>query len=99
MKKRYFLGSALLISTITMSAISLAAQSSGGDFAIVKSTIDSGGGVSTGGDFRITGTIGQHDATNGTSGGGQFKLAGGFWGNSAAAVTGNDLFKDSFEGN
>ena len=79
--------------------LQVAAQSSGGDFVIVKSTIDSGGGVSAGADFRITGTISQHDVTNGTSDGGQFELAGGFWANSGAAVTGDDLFKDSFEDN
>jgi len=54
-------------------------QGSGERFAIIKSTIDAGGGVSTGGDFRITGSIGQADATNRPSSGGQFRLAGGFW--------------------
>jgi hypothetical protein len=41
------------------------------------STIDSGGGTSTGGIFTLTGTIGQPDA--GTMSGGGFQLSGGFW--------------------
>jgi len=92
------IGSAILTGSLAFSAMGMA-TSSGGDFVITKSTIDAGGGVSVGSNFKITGTIGQHDATIGTSAGGQFRLAGGFWGNSAADVTGNMLFKDSFENN
>ncbi len=40
-------------------------------------TIDGGGGRSTGGDFALTGTIGQPDAAY--SSGGNFELLGGFW--------------------
>ena len=78
-----------------ISAIALA-QSSGGDFAITKSTIDNGGGISTGGDFSLTGTIGQADANHQTSTGGDFALAGGFW---ADATVIDLIFKDSFESN
>jgi len=42
------------------------------------STIDGGGGASSGGGFTISGTIGQPDA--GAMSGGGFTLAGGFWG-------------------
>ena len=41
------------------------------------STIDGGGGVSSGGDYTLSGTIGQPDA--GTMSGGAYLLAGGFW--------------------
>ena len=75
---------------VLISAVALA-QSSGGDFVLLKSTIDSGGGTSTGGDFSITGTIGQHDA-NGQSSGGDFLLAGGFW-----AKANDMIFSDGFE--
>ena len=68
------------------------AQSSGGDFEITKSTIDNGGGTSTGGDFTLTGTIGQHDANSQTSSGDEFLLAGGFW---PKAI--NLLFRNGFE--
>ena len=42
------------------------------------STIDAGGGASTGGVFALTGTIAQPDA--GVMSGGALELAGGFWG-------------------
>ena len=78
---------------ILISAIALA-QSSGGDFEIVKSTIDNGGGTSVGGEFSLTGTIGQHDANHQISTGGGFTLAGGFW-----AKVSDVIFKDGFESN
>ena len=41
-------------------------------------TVDGGGEtVSTGGDFELSGTIGQHDA--GEMSGGTYSLTGGFW--------------------
>ena len=75
-------------------SISLA-QSSGGDFEITRSTIDNGGGTSSGGDFSLTGTIGQHDASTQTSSGGDFGLASGFW--ASAQPPQNLIFSDGFE--
>jgi len=50
----------------------------GGIFDLSRSTSDGGGGMfSTGGDFGLSGTIGQADA--GFMNGGAFELAGGFW--------------------
>ena len=40
-------------------------------------TIDRGGGTSTGGQYRATGTIAQHDVAY--SEGGDYELLGGFW--------------------
>jgi hypothetical protein len=54
------------------SAVSVLAQ-----HEINWSTIDAGGGRSTGGVYVITGTIGQPDAA--LSSGGSYALAGGFW--------------------
>ena len=48
-------------------------------------SIDGGGGLSTGGVFSVTGTIGQPDA--GVMSGGNFTLQGGFWGVVAAIQT------------
>ncbi|UCF44112.1 MAG: hypothetical protein JSV99_04105 [Planctomycetota bacterium] len=48
-----------------------------GDYEIVWSTIDGGGGVSSGGEYIVTGTIGQADAAY--SAGGQYEVLGGFW--------------------
>src|SRR4051794_36708924 len=48
-------------------------------------TIDGGGGTSTGGQFSVTGTIGQPDA--GHMSGGNFSIDGGFWGLFAVVQT------------
>jgi hypothetical protein len=74
-------------------AATVLAQSSGGDFAITKSSIDNGGGVSAGGEFSLTGTIGQPDANPQVSSGGGFMVAGGFW-----AKAHDVIFKSGFEG-
>jgi hypothetical protein len=55
------------------------------NFSIDWSTIDGGGGTSTGGVYTVTGTIGQPDA--GAMSGGNFTLQGGFWGVVAAVQT------------
>jgi hypothetical protein len=58
--------------------------------------VDGGGGASTGGEFSISGTIGQPDAGV-VLGGGSFDLVGGFWPGSVqpvgfcpADIAGND---------
>ena len=66
--------------TLTLASI-LCAQS----YSIDWSTIDGGGGTSTGGVFSVTGTIGQPDA--GAMSGGNYTLQGGFWGIIAAVQT------------
>ena len=48
-----------------------------GDYKIVWSTIDGGGGTSSGGKYKLTGTIGQPDASY--SAAGKYELLGGFW--------------------
>jgi hypothetical protein len=48
-----------------------------GDYQIVWSTIDGGGGQSAGGQYVLTGTIGQPDA--GYSASENYELLGGFW--------------------
>ena len=53
-------------------------QSAGADrYELNWSTIDGGGGKSSGGSYVLTGTIGQPDAAY--SAGGQYELLGGFW--------------------
>lgn len=53
---------------------------SGGSFDLTWNTIDGGGGVSTGGGFELSGTIGQADASppSALTGGG-YALTGGYW--------------------
>ena len=55
----------------------------GQQFQIDWSSIDGGGGTSTGGVYSVSGTIGQPDA--GKLSGGNFTLAGGFWGGVSGA--------------
>ncbi len=47
------------------------------DYEISWSTIDGGGGRSSGGQYELVGTIGQPDAAY--SAGGNYELLGGFW--------------------
>lgn len=54
----------------------------GQEFEITRSTIDGGGVMrSTGGDFELSGSIGQFDASSAAPKltGGDFELTGGFW--------------------
>lgn len=50
----------------------------GSDYELNWSTIDGGGGRSSGGPFTLTGSISQPDA--GYSSGGEFEVLGGFFG-------------------
>ena len=68
---------------VVLLALSLAAARA--RYSIDWSTIDGGGGTSTGGVYSITGTIGQPDA--GTMSGGNYTVVGGFWGVLAAIQT------------
>src|ERR1017187_274191 len=47
-------------------------------YSIDWSTIDGGGGVSTGGVYQVNGTIGQPDAGAAMTGG-NYSVSGGFW--------------------
>ena len=54
-------------------------------FSIDWSTIDGGGGTSTGGVYTVSGTVGQPDA--GVMSGGNYTLQGGYWSVIAAVQT------------
>ena len=47
------------------------------DYSIDWYTIDGGGGTSTGGQYKLSGTIGQPDAA--FSQGAQYEVLGGYW--------------------
>lgn len=55
------------------------------NYSIDWHTIDGGGGISAGGVYSVSGTIGQPDA--GVMSGGGYSLAGGFWGILSAVQT------------
>ncbi len=70
----------LLPSTLVLNAQSQRPEAAlgGAEYEMSRHTIDGGGVMhSTGGEFELSGTIGQADA--GTLTGGDFELTGGFW--------------------
>ena len=86
-----------LLALLTLVSSSAIAQLSGGQFAITESTIDNGGGVSTGAQFLLMGTIGQPDAALQAASGGNFALQGGFWAGGAGGPADQVIFADGFE--
>jgi len=63
---------------LSLAPVLLAGSAHAQVYEIPWYTIDAGGEMFTfGGDFELSGTIGQYDA--GTLSGGTFELAGGFW--------------------
>ena len=81
MKRLYF----LLIALVGMGQLALAQP-----YSIDWSTIDGGGGTSTGGVFAISGTIGQPDAGAALTGG-DYSLVSGFWSLQAIQTAGAPL--------
>ena len=73
-RKLIFLCQWILSIIIFTVAISTASDT---QYQLNWSTIDGGGGISTGGQYVLTGTIGQPDAAY--SSGGNYELLGGFW--------------------
>jgi len=72
---RILIGALLMGLSLAAAAI---ASGEGDGFELTRQTIDGGGVMfSTGGDFELSGTIGQPDA--GTMSGGSFDLTGAFW--------------------
>ena len=86
----------VLILVACSASASLAAVSSGGEFELRRTTIDSGGGQSQGGGFVLQGTIGQPDAGQAMQGG-NFSLRGGFWTPSQPGQRPDPIFLDGFE--
>jgi hypothetical protein len=62
--------SIMLLLTLVVSVVK-------GQYELIWTTIDGGGGTSSGGQYILTGTIGQPDADY--SAGGNYELLGGFW--------------------
>jgi hypothetical protein len=91
-KKRFLVVALSLVVTLLIAAASAPAGTTP-EFAIVKFTVDGGGGKSSGGTYTLTGTIGQPDAGVQDSTGSIYSLSGGFW-----SRISDLLFKDGFEG-
>jgi hypothetical protein len=74
----------LLVSAVLLSLATLVSAAPTA-FSLPWWTVDGGGGTSQGGDFVLSGTIGQPEASHRMSGGG-FSLVGGFWGEAGSVV-------------
>jgi hypothetical protein len=71
---------AVIGTALVLALMALAARAQ--TYTVDWSTLDGGGGTSTGGVYSVSGTIGQPDA--GHLSGGNYTLDGGFWGIIAA---------------
>lgn len=92
MRTRRRLVGALVFCCLAYGAV-IHAQS-GGTFAIVNSTVDSGAGESNGDAYRLRYSAGQPDAAY--SAGGTYEVRGGFWGSRSNPPT-DLIFADAFE--
>ena len=76
---------------ISLLIMGMAFSQSFAQYEMKKYTINSGGSTITGGQYEMTSSIGQTDASNAQTGG-DYSLNGGFW------HANNDLiFKNGFE--
>ena len=76
MRVKWLVLSALLVILITV-FLSGAAAAGVLSYSLDWWTVDGGGGTATGGDYTLSGTVGQADANVLT--GGEYTLSGGFW--------------------
>jgi hypothetical protein len=75
----------LLLVVLLMLSVTTLVSASPNAFSLSWWTVDGGGGTSQGGDFDLSGTIGQPDGKHLMSGG-KFNLVGGFWADDPAIV-------------
>jgi hypothetical protein len=87
----------LLIAALGMSTALIAGAQSGGPYSIPRSTIEGGGGESTGGIYTLNGIIGQSDASTESATGGPYSLTGGFYASANVSPTLDRIFADGFE--
>ena len=84
---------------IALALAGLAASTQAQSYLIDWSTVDGGGGTSTGGVYSVSGTIGQPDAS-GAMTGGNYSLTGGFWSLiSVVQTVGAPLLTITYSGN
>lgn len=86
--KRRTLYLLLLLAFLTVASIALA---QGGNFALPWHRIAGGGSSVDGGQYALSGTIGQTEAGD-LMEGSSFRLSGGYWGSSGAKTPANDLY-------
>jgi hypothetical protein len=70
---------ASVLTLVVASLVAFLALAASNVFSIPWWTVDSGGGTSLGGNYAVSGTIGQPD-TSPLMSGGEYTVVGGFWG-------------------
>ena len=75
-------------------ALGALATTTSAKYALDWYEVSGGGGVSAGGQYSLSGTIGQHDAGNAMTGG-NYSLTGGFWSLISASRARWDVAKTS----
>lgn len=83
----------ILLLALVLPMLGLAQQ-----YSIDWHKIAGGGGTSSGGQFTLSGTIGQHDAS-GAMTGGNYSFTGGFWAAYAVQMPGAPLLTITYVGN
>lgn len=86
---------AVLLLALGVATAAMVRAQAGGDYELRRSVVAAGGARSTGGDFALTGSIGQDEADPLAARSGQWSLQGGFWGGAADGEGG--IFADGFE--
>src|SRR5450755_1832836 len=84
----------LLLILVTCGWLEADAQS----YSIDWYKISGGGGTSSNGQYVVSGTIGQHDASGAMSGG-NYSVTGGFWSLFAVQTPGAPLLTITYSGN
>ena len=95
LRVRLYFAARTLAAVLLLSFLALFARAQ--SYSIDWSTIDGGGGTSTGGGYSVSGTIGQPDT--GAMSGGSYSLTGGFWALYAVQTPGAPLLTITFVGN
>jgi hypothetical protein len=75
----------VLVIAVLLLVASVASAANPGPYDLSWWTVDSSGGSSSGGDYALTGTLGQAEAGT-TSSGSEYTVAGGFWGAGGGGV-------------
>lgn len=85
----------LMMILVLLIASSAGRAQSGGDYAIRRSVIATGGNGVGNTDYRMAGSSGQ--ALAGVIGGGDYRLQGGFWREASPTALPDPLHTDGFE--
>jgi len=81
--------------SLSIILLGLVISQSFAQYEIKRYSINSGGQTNSGGDYQISGSVGQVDASNQLTGG-NYSLNGGFW-HPNNASTDDLIFKNGFE--